>query len=360
MVGQPGFFDQDERLRALSAAGDPLERLAAAVDFELFRPELDAALSRSDRSRGGRPPYDAVLMLRVLVLQTLYTLSDDQTEYQLRDRLSFMRFAGLGLHEPVPDAKTIWLFREQLTKAGAIDRLFRRLDAALRDKGVLAMGGQIVDATIVQARPARLTAEEKAVVRRGKIPADWSPARRAQIDRDARWTLKRGRKRPPSEDGTSQRQAVTLAVPMFGYKNHVGIDREHGLIRTWTVTHAAAHDGGQLERLLDADNTAGGVWADTALPLGRQSCTPGAACHGRPPAASQAARPAHAAQHPPGECHARQGAGCGRARFRRPEAAAQARRTDRRAGSGDDQARPRQPHLQPAAHGLARTSDGAA
>lgn len=264
MVGQPGFFDQDERLRALSAAGDALERLAAAVDFELFRPELDAALSRSDRSRGGRPPYDAVLMLRVLVLQTLYTLSDDQTEYQLRDRLSFMRFAGLGLHEPVPDAKTIWLFREQLTKAGAIDRLFRRLDAALRDKGVLAMGGQIVEATIVQARPARLTAEEKAVVRRGKIPADWSPARRAQIDRDARWTLKRGRKRPPSEDGTSQRQAVTLAVPMFGYKNHVGIDREHGLIRTWTVTHAAAHDGGQLERLLDADNTAGGVWADTA------------------------------------------------------------------------------------------------
>jgi IS5 family transposase len=218
MAGQPGFFDQDERLGALSSAGDPLERLSAAVDFELFRAELDGALGRSDRSKGGRPPYDPVLMFKVLVLQTLYTLSDDQTEYQLRDRLSFMRFVGLALHEPVPDAKTIWLFREQLTRAGAIERLFQRFDGALRDKGMLAMGGQIIDATIVQARAARLTAEEKATVRRGEIPAEWKPGRRAQIDRDGRWTLKRGRRRPPPQDGTSQRQAVEIAVPIFGYK----------------------------------------------------------------------------------------------------------------------------------------------
>ena len=112
MAGQAGFFDAEKRLRALSAVGDPLERLAAAVDFELFRAELDAALRRSDRGKGGRPPYDAVLMFKVLVLQTLYTLSDEQTEYQLKDRLSVMRFAGLALHEPMPDATTIWLFRE--------------------------------------------------------------------------------------------------------------------------------------------------------------------------------------------------------------------------------------------------------
>ena len=98
-----------------------MERLAKVVDFELFRAELEAALQRSDRSKGGRPPYDAVLMFRVLVLQTLYTLSDDQTEYQLRDRLSFMRFVGLSLADPVPDAKTIWPFREQLVRAGAFE-----------------------------------------------------------------------------------------------------------------------------------------------------------------------------------------------------------------------------------------------
>jgi IS5 family transposase len=265
MAGQPGFFDAEARLQALSAKGDPLERLAVAVDFELFRAELEAALQRSDRSKGGRPPYDPVLMFKALVLQTLYTLSDEQTEYQLKDRLSFMRFVGLALHEPVPDAATIWLFREQLVRAGAVERLFARFDAILREQGLLAMGGQIVDATVVQARPARLTAEEKATIRDGGTPEGWSPARRAQIDRDARWTLKRGRRRPPPEGGApSTRWAVELAVPLFGYKSHLGIDRAHGLIRTWTVTHAAAHDGAQLGSLLDPANTASGVWADTA------------------------------------------------------------------------------------------------
>jgi transposase, IS5 family len=90
------------------------------------------------------PGNHAVLMLKVLVLQTLYTLSDDQTEYQLKDRLSFMRFVGLALHDPVPDAKPIWLYREQLARAGAAEKLFARFDALLCEKGWLAMGGQII------------------------------------------------------------------------------------------------------------------------------------------------------------------------------------------------------------------------
>jgi transposase len=147
MARQPGFFDIDERCAALSAAGDPLERLVAVVDFELSRAELEAALARSHRSRGGRPPYDAVLMFKVLVLQALYGLSDEQAEYQLRDRLSFMRFAGLALADPAPDAKTVWLYREQLARAGAIETLFARFDAALAERGYLAMGGQIIDAS---------------------------------------------------------------------------------------------------------------------------------------------------------------------------------------------------------------------
>jgi len=121
MAGQTGFFDVDERYAALSAAGDPLERLADVVDFEVFRPVLDAALARSDRSRGARPPYDAVLIFRVLVLQALYSLSDEQAEFQLQDRLSFMCFAGLGLQQA---AKTIWLYREQFKQAGAIGGCF--------------------------------------------------------------------------------------------------------------------------------------------------------------------------------------------------------------------------------------------
>ena len=261
MAGQGGFFDVDERLAALSRAGDPLERLASVVDFEVFRDELDRALMRSDRAKGGRPPYAAVLMFRLLVLQTLYTLSDEQAEYQVRDRLSFMRFVGLGLGDPVPDAKTLWPFREQLTNAGAIEALFGRFDRRLRDAGYLAMGGQIVDATVVEARRPRLKGEEKATVKSGGTPEGWSKAKAAQIDKDGRWTLKRGRKRPPQGDA---RVATELVVPCFGYKNHVTIDRRHGFVRRYTVTHAAAHDGAQLAAVLDPDNTASGVWADTA------------------------------------------------------------------------------------------------
>jgi IS5 family transposase len=263
MSGQSGFFDADERLKWLSAAGDPLERLARVIDFEVFRPGLDAALNRSERAKGGRPPYDAVLMFRVLVLQTLYTLSDDQTEYQLRDRLSFMRFVGLELHDAVPDAKTIWLFREHLVRSGAFDRLFARFDEALKAKGYLAMGGQIVDATVVEARRPRLSRSEKQTLKGGGVPPDWSPARRAQIDTEGRWTLKRGKKRETPE-GEQRRSLSEIVVPMFGYKNHLGIDREHGLVRRFAVTPASAHDGAQLPRLLDPANTAAAVWADTA------------------------------------------------------------------------------------------------
>ena len=262
MADQPGFFDVDERYAALSAAGDPLERLLAVIDFEVFRPVLEAALARSDRSRGGRPPYDAVLMFRTPVLQALYSLSDKQAEFQLRDRLSFMRFAGLGLHQAVPDAKTIWLYREQLKQAGAIEGLFQQFDKALAAKGYLAMGGQIIDATLIAAPRQKLTIEEKAVIRNGGTPEGWSRAKRAQKDRDARWTLKRGRVKPRPEG--AQRQAIQIAVPIFGYKSHIGIDRRHGLIRRWTVTDAAQHDSGSFAGLFDPENTASRVWTDTA------------------------------------------------------------------------------------------------
>jgi IS5 family transposase len=164
----------------------------------------------------------------------------------------------------VPDAKTIWLYREQLTRAGALARLFARFDAMLAERGFLAMGGQIVDATVVEARRPRLTKEEKQTLRDGGTPEGWSKARSRQIDRDGRWTLKRGRKPRPPEGGTPRQAVAEIAVPVFGYKNHLGIDRAHGFIRRFAVTDAARHDGGQLGAVLDPANTGSGVWADTA------------------------------------------------------------------------------------------------
>jgi IS5 family transposase len=263
MVRQPGLFDLDERYRKLSEVGDPLTRLKELVDFEVFRPTLAGALKRSDGSRGGRPPDDAVLMFKVLILQTLYTLSDDATEFQIRDRFSFMRFLGLALQDAVPDAKTIWLFREQLVRANAIDALFSSFDAHLKTQGYLAMSGQIVDATIVAAPRQRNTEDEKKAIKEGRIPENWKskPKKLAQKDRDARWTLKRAKARPAGADGKPK---VEIAIPIFGYKNHVAIDRAHGFVRRFAVTNAAAHDGARLPDVLDKSNTAGAVWADTA------------------------------------------------------------------------------------------------
>jgi transposase, IS5 family len=262
MVRQSGFFDVEDRLRELSAKGDGLERIAALVDFERFRPDLERAVPRSDGSKGGRPAFDHVLMFKVLLLQAMHALSDERAEYLIKDRLSFMRFLGLGLADPVPDANTIWTFREALKRAGAVDALFARFDATLREAGYLAMGGQIVDASIVAAPKQRNTEAEKAAIKAGRIPESWAgkPAKLRQKDRDARWTVKFS-KAKPREDGTPR---IDIAVPAFGYRNHVGIDRRHGLVRRWTATDAAAHDGARLADLIDGENTASDVWADTA------------------------------------------------------------------------------------------------
>jgi transposase, IS5 family len=264
MRGQPGFFDVDERLKRLSDLGDQLDAFRAAVDFEMFRPELAAALAYSDGSQGGRPPFDPVMMFKILVIQTTNNLSDERAEFLINDRLSFMRFLGLGLSDRVPDARTIWLFREKLTKAGAIELMFARFDAMLRKAGYIAMSGQIVDASLIAVPRQRNTEDEKKAIKEGRIPDDWQdkPAKLRQKDRDARWTVK-FTKAKPREDGSTP--PVDLAIPVFGYQNHISIDRGFGFIRKWSVTDAAAYEGRRLrEGLLDKSNTAGGVWADTA------------------------------------------------------------------------------------------------
>jgi len=264
MRGQPGFWDIDERYARLSEAGDPLEKLDALVPWEVFGKPLARALKRSDGAKGGRPPYDPVMMFKILVLQALYNLSDDQAEFMIQDRLSFMRFLGLGLSDKAPDAKTIWLFREHLAQACAVENLFARFDKHLTKAGYLAMGGQIVDATIVAAPKQRNTDGEKADIKAGKTAAQiWpdKPAKVRQKDVDARWTVKVSKAKA---DEAGKAKQVDIAVPAFGYKNHAAIDRRHGFIRGWSVTSASAWDGAQLRGVLDKSNTGSMVWADTA------------------------------------------------------------------------------------------------
>jgi IS5 family transposase len=178
-----------------------------------------------------------------------------------------MRFLGLSLSDRVPDARTIWLFREKLTRVEAIKPLLDRFDAALREAGYVAMGGQIVDASLIAAPKQRNTEEEKKAVKEERIPEAWKakPAKLRHKDRDARWTVKfsKAKARP---DGAVP--PVDIAIPTFGYQSHVSIDREHGLIRRWDATDAAAYEGARLrEGLLDKTNTASAVWAGHGLSL---------------------------------------------------------------------------------------------
>ena len=262
MGRQPGFFDVDERVRELSAKGDDLERIGALVDFAMIRAELEQAVPGADGTKGGRPAFDHVLMFRILLLAAIHGLSGERCAYLIKDRPSFMRFLGLGLADPVPDANTIRAFREALKRGrgGAAVRALRCHAARRRLPGDGRT--EIVDATIVAAPKQRNTEAERAAIKAGQLPEGWAekPAKLRQKDRDARWAVKFSKARP-CEDGAP---LVDLAVPAFGDKNHVAIDRRHGLTRGWTASYAAAHDGARLAEVVDADNTAAGLWADTA------------------------------------------------------------------------------------------------
>ena len=166
----------------------------------------------------------------------------------------------------MPDATTVWLFRERLVQTQAIDKLFARFDAALTDRGYLAMGGQIIDATVVPAPKQRNTEDEKAAIKQGKIPERWKekPAKIRQKDRDGRWTVKYSKAKVKEGGDPKGFKPVDLGIPMFGYKNHIDIDRVHGLIRTWDASAANAHDGALLPDLISNQNTGSSVCADTA------------------------------------------------------------------------------------------------
>lgn len=244
---QIAVFDEAARLNRLSKLGDSLVKLNTVIDWETFRPLLQENIKRKSGKAGGRPPYDLVLMFKILVLQRLYNLSDEQTEYQINDRMSFMRFLKLGLEDRVPDAKTIWAFRDQLMKAGVIDQLFKLFQEKLLAEHLITRAGSIVDATFVDAPKQRNTREENASIKRGEVPEEWEQPqnkhKRAQKDTDARWTKK----------GNETH---------FGYKNHVKADADSKLIVEYETTSANVHDSQMLEALVSEEDNV--LYADSA------------------------------------------------------------------------------------------------
>jgi IS5 family transposase len=245
MKHQFGFFDESNRLRRLSSMGDPLEKISQVVDFEIFRPVLDGVFKRENKGPGGRPAFDHILMFKILLLQQWYCMADDKAEYQINDRLSFQRFLGLSLGSKVPDAKTIWAFRENLVKTGAEKTLFSLFTEQMERKEIITRSGSIVDASFVEAPRQRNSREENECIKSGEIPEEWkkSPHKLRQKDTDARWTKKNNENH-------------------YGYKNHVKMDKESKLIVTYSVTDASVHDSREIVSLVEEQDQE--LYADSA------------------------------------------------------------------------------------------------
>lgn len=245
---QNSLFDLQNRYASLSEAGDPLERLNAVIDWEMFRPILEHIGPTERKSAAGRKPTCRILMFKMLILQRLNNLSDERLQYQVSDRLSFMRFLGLELAGNVPDARTVWAFREALKEHKLVDALFERLNQALATLGVELKSGQIIDATFVPVPIQRNGRETNEIIKANAVPIDWgkTPAKLAQKDTEARWTKKGGQNH-------------------YGYKNHINIDKDTKLIAAAVCTDASVHDSQVLDTVL-RDETEGGkeVWADSA------------------------------------------------------------------------------------------------
>lgn len=242
-----GFFDQDIRLSKLSQLGDPLEILNNGVDFEMFRVILEDNLSKAPKGKGGRRPFDYVMMFKILILQRYYNLSDDQVEFQINDRMSFMRFLNLTISDDIPDSKTVWNFRQQIVDLDLADKLFNLFLNELTTLNLIVSEGKIVDASFVEVPRQRNKKDENDQIKNGEIPKsfDENPNKKSQKDIDARWTQKN-------------------KVNYFGYKNHIKIDSKSKIITKFTVTDASVHDSQVIDNLLDENDRGQEFYADSA------------------------------------------------------------------------------------------------
>lgn len=245
-----GLFDDHFLFDKLTKLGDPLQKLNQFIDWNIFQSPINEALTNinKDSSKGGRPPFDKLILFKALIIQSLYNLSDDQLEYQIIDRASFKRFLGLKKSDKVPDSRTFWHFREQLIEHNIIFGLFQTFNEILDSAGVFANEGKMIDASFVDVPRQRNSREEnKHIKEHGTAPKQWDMKKNkvAQKDVDARWTKKNN-------------------VSFYGYKNHIKADVKTKLIEHYVVTDASVHDSQTIEELLTQKDKGQELYADSA------------------------------------------------------------------------------------------------
>ena len=245
MNKQMHLFGTETQLERLSKLGDPLLKINELIDWEMFRSHIENAI-RKDMSKGGRPPYDAILMFKITMLQQWYGLSDMAIEYQVNDRVSFCRFLGLEFGDTVPDGNTIWDFKEALKEKEVDRKLFQLFNEMLEKQGIITHKGSIIDATFVTVPKRHTTKKDDEHLKAGEsledLPAQCIQRQVngeikafsnviAQIDTDARWAKK--------GDDT-----------YFGFKNHAKCDSQSKIIVDFRVTDASVHDSRKFVELI--------------------------------------------------------------------------------------------------------------
>lgn len=243
------LFSAIEHQQAVAKREIGILKLRDIIDWESFRPLLEELCGYANRdwSKGGQPPFDPVFMLKVLILQKYHGLSDDATEEQIGDRLSFQSFLGLQLGDDIPDAKTIWVFKERIEekKKEGSRRLFEAFNATLESQNLIAREGSIIDASFTEAPRQRNSRSQNRRIKQGERPEEFdeNPSVGRQKDADARWTKKNNQS-------------------YYGYKNHAKVDLKSKLIIKSETTSAEVHDSQVFEQLLDKKDQA--VLADSA------------------------------------------------------------------------------------------------
>lgn len=242
-----GLFDYENRMEEIEKIKTPLDKLNEVVDWEIFRLILNNVLEREPKGHGGASHYDHVFMFKVLIFQRYYNLSDAQTEFRIKDSFSVQRFLGITIADKVPDQNKIWDFKERLTNAKAIEKLFDKFDEYLAKRGVIGKTGVIVDASFVEVPRQRNTKGENKRIKEGEIPPEWkeNPHKLCQKDTEATWTTKNNEKH-------------------FGYKNHVKVNKKTKLIKKYKTTTASVHDSQAMNDLVDKNDKGKEMWGDSA------------------------------------------------------------------------------------------------
>jgi len=246
--GKKSLFDEEFTKERLSTMGNPLDMISKVIDFELFRGTLEnKLLNTNKKNNAGAKPYDVVMLFKILILQRYYGLGDNQVEYQIVDRTSFKTFLGLETGDKVPDEKTVWSFRERITKTGLVEELFEQFTSFLEEQELIFNEGQLIDASFTVAPRQRNTREENKKIKKGEGDDLWNdkPNKKKHKDIDARWTKKNGE-------------------TFYGYKNHAKVDTKSKFIKTYKITDASVHDSQVLDDLLDEKDKDQDLHADSA------------------------------------------------------------------------------------------------